>query len=57
MFKNATHTRYEYLYVVPVAPVVYQVVLDRGIGQVREFEPRLVHTRVKNRRDFFLCAN
>ena len=25
---------------VPVAPVAYQVILERGIGQLREFEPR-----------------
>ena len=27
-----------------VAPVAYQVVLEPGIGQSREFEPRRVHT-------------
>ena len=28
-----------------VAPVAYQVILEPGIGQFREFEPRRVHTR------------
>ena len=27
---------------------VYQVVLEPGIGQVREFEPRQVHTRINS---------
>ena len=31
---------------VPVAPVAYQVILEPGIGQFREFEPRRVHTRI-----------
>ena len=31
----------------PVAPVAYQVILEPGIGQFRELEPRRVHTRVK----------
>ena len=26
--------------------VVYQVILEPGIGQFREFEPRRVHTRI-----------
>ena len=30
----------------PVAPVAYQVVLEPGIGQFREFEPLRVHTRI-----------
>ena len=29
----------------PFAPVAYQVILEPGIGQFREFEPRRVHTR------------
>ena len=29
-----------------VASVAYQVILEPGIGQVREFKPRRVHTRV-----------
>ena len=32
--------------VLPVAPVVYQFILEPGIGQFREFEPRRVHTRL-----------
>ena len=28
----------------PVAPVAYQVILEPGIGQFREFEPRQVHS-------------
>ena len=31
-----------------VAPVAYQVILEPGIGQFREFEPRRVHTRVNS---------
>ena len=37
-----------------VAPVAYQVILEPGIGQFREFEPRRVHTR-KNPLEFFLA--
>ena len=37
----------------PVAPVAYQVILEPGIGQFREFEPRRVHTR-KNSLGLFL---
>ena len=32
----------------PVAPVAYQVNLEPGIGQFREFELRRVHTRIKS---------
>ena len=32
--------------VVLVAPVAYQDILEPGIGQFREFEPRRVHTRI-----------
>ena len=33
----------------PVAPVAYQVIiLEPGIGQFREFEPRGVHTRINS---------
>ena len=31
-----------------VAPVAYQVILEPGIGQFREFEPRRVHTRINS---------
>ena len=30
----------------PFAPVAYQVILEPGIGQFHEFEPRRVHTRI-----------
>ena len=40
----------------PVAPVAYQVILEPGIGQFREFEPRRVHTRI-NSLGLFLCTN
>ena len=30
----------------PVAPVAYQVILEPGIGQFREFESPRVHTRI-----------
>ena len=29
----------------PVAPVAYEVILEPGIGQFREFDPRQEHTR------------
>ena len=32
----------------PVAPVAYQVILEPGIGQFREFEPRRVHTGINS---------
>ena len=32
----------------PVAPVAYQVNLEPGIGQFREFELRRVHTRIRS---------
>ena len=33
----------------PVAPVAYLVIiLEPGIGQSREFEPRRVHTRINS---------
>ena len=32
----------------PVAPVAHQVILEPGIGQFREFEPRRVHTRINS---------
>ena len=32
----------------PVAPVAYQVLLEPGIGQFREFEPRQGHTRINS---------
>ena len=31
-----------------VAPVAYQVILEPGIGQFREFEPRRVHDRINS---------
>ena len=35
-------------YHIMVAPVAYQVILEPGIGQFREFEPRRVHTRINS---------
>ena len=32
----------------PVAPVAYQVILEPGIGQFREFESPRVHTRLSS---------
>ena len=32
----------------PVAAVAYHVILEPGIGQFREFEPRRVHTRINS---------
>ena len=31
-----------------VDPVAYQVILEPGIGQFREFEPRQVRTRINS---------
>ena len=39
----------------PVAPVAYRVILEPGIGQFREFEPRRVHTRLNSLG--LLCTN
>ena len=39
----------------PVAPVAYQVILEPAIGQLREFEPPRVHTRI-NFLGTLLCA-
>ena len=38
-----------------VAPATYQVFLNPGIGQFREFEPRRVHTRVRSLGDIFFA--
>ena len=38
----------------PVALVAYQVILEPGIGQFREFEPRRVHTRTNSLRLFLV---
>ena len=32
----------------PVAPVAYQVILEPGIGQFREFESPRVHSRINS---------
>ena len=32
----------------PVAPVAYQVILEPGIGQFLEFEPRRVYIRINS---------
>ena len=32
----------------PVAPVAYQIILEPGIGQFREFESPRVHTRINS---------
>ena len=41
---------------VPVAPVAYQVILEPGTGQFREFEPRRVHTRINKFVGTFSCG-
>ena len=38
----------------PVALVAHQVILEPGIGQFREFEPRRVHTRINSLRLFLV---
>ena len=40
--------------ILPVAPVAYQIILEPGVGQFREFESPRVHTRL-NSWDFFLA--
>ena len=39
----------------PISPVAFQVILEPGIGQFREFDPRRVHARV-NSLGLFSCA-
>ena len=36
--------------------MAYQVILEPGIGQFREFETRQVHTRIKSYISTFSCA-
>ena len=36
---------FSFFIILPVAPMAYQVILEPGTGQFREFEPRRVHTR------------
>ena len=43
-------------HVKPVAPVAYQVILEPDIGQLREFEPRRVHTYSYKFFRAFSCA-
>ena len=42
----------------PIVPVVYQDILEPGIGQFRESEPRRMHTAILQyiRLFFFSCA-
>ena len=47
-FLGCGHSRDSNGYYIPVAPVAYQVILEPGIGQFREFEPRQVHTRINS---------
>ena len=35
-------------YMEPVAPVAYQVILEPGVGQFREFESPRVYTRINS---------
>ena len=51
--KTANNTLTTYMQ--PVAAVAYQVILEHGMGQFREFEPRRVHTRI-NSPGLFSCA-
>ena len=41
------YKRHLHIHTNPVSPVAYQVILEPGIGQFREFEPHRVHTRIK----------
>ena len=40
--------RQQWYYQDPVVPVAYQVILESGVGQFREFEPRREHTRINS---------
>ena len=42
------------IYIRMVAPVAYQVILEPGIGQFREFESPRVHTRINSWVLFFV---
>ena len=61
LFRTYSSTRYHAKYRIPitgmypVAPVAYQVILEPGIGQFREFESPQVHTRI-NSWGLFSCA-
>ena len=46
--KRKTHRSSVGPHVAPVATVAYQVILEPGIGQFREFEPPRVHTRINS---------
>ena len=54
--RNLKTCQYDVYFFEPVAPVAYQVILEHGIGQLREFEPRRVHTRI-NSLGLFLVHN
>ena len=43
---NANELPHSRTHVWPVAPVAYQVILEPGIGQFRDFKSRRVHTRI-----------
>ena len=43
-----------FLIMIPVAPVAYQVILEPGVGQCREFESLRVHTRIDSWRLFLV---
>ena len=36
--------------------MAYQVILEPGVGQFREFEPRRVHTRINSWELILVCA-
>ena len=49
-------TNHTWYHIKPVAPVAYQVIVEPGIGQFREFESPRVHTRI-NSWGLFLVHN
>ena len=53
ILKDFLTTRHDTIEV-PVAPVAYQVILEPGMGQFREFEPPRVHTRMDSRGLFLM---
>ena len=51
---RCTNPRPRHFIIMPVAPVAYQVSLEPGIGQFREFEPPRAHARIISWRLFLV---
>ena len=48
MNNGAQTDKQQLLIILPVAPLAYQVILEPGIGQFREFESPRVHTCINS---------